>query len=303
MQSYLQSRKIGFAVKAQIERDVEKARLMTLRSIVSEPASTDDNGVEQSEPRQGPASPESVPTHGSSQLDDKEKKPDGSEEENTSDDDSSDISVAAERIPTHATVRTQYTARAALGHSLTGVHARERTTHEGKGKQVFVVGWEGPDDPLNPRNWSIAKKIGCTLQISLIAVTVGAASGIDATMLPQAAADLGVSETAESLDTGIYLIGMGLGSLVAGPFSETFGRNYVYTASMFIFMVWIMASGLVPNFGAQCAFRFLAGEHPGAFLPLCVSGLGFFVSGSIDSPTTLEKSPDYLIPVITDSRT
>ena len=63
---------------------------------------------------------------------------------------------------------------------------------------------------------------------------------------------------------------MGLGSLVAGPFSETFGRNAVYSASMVIFMIWIMASGLAPNLGAQITFRFLAGCS--ASTPLVCSG-------------------------------
>lgn len=117
-----------------------------------------------------------------------------------------DSAILAHRIHTAATARTQYTARAALGHSMTGVQARDRRTHEGKGEQVFVVEWEGPDDPMNPRNWTIAKRVGCTMQISLIAATVGAASGIDATVLPQAAADLGVSDVAESLCTGKYIL-------------------------------------------------------------------------------------------------
>lgn len=58
---------------------------------------------------------------------------------------------------------------------------------------------------------------------------------------------------------GLYLVGMGIGSLVAGPFSETFGRTVVYSVSLVVFMIWIMASGLAPNFGAQITFRFLAG--------------------------------------------
>jgi len=45
----------------------------------------------------------------------------------------------------------------------------------------------------------------------------------------------------------------------AGPFSETFGRNIVYLGSMIIFMIFVMASALAPNIGAQLAFRFLAG--------------------------------------------
>lgn len=63
---------------------------------------------------------------------------------------------------------------------------------------------------------------------------------------------------------------MGLGSLIAGPFSETFGRNAVYTVSLVIFMIWIMASGLAPNFGAQITFRLLAGCS--ASTPLVCAG-------------------------------
>ncbi|CAJ2509472.1 Uu.00g144980.m01.CDS01 [Anthostomella pinea] len=280
MQSYLQSRRIGLAAKAQVERDLEKARLITLHStggggVDDEPASTRDHD-DVSEPPLRPHSPRSEKSldldRMSNQNDgnDEEEEGDGGTTNSSSSDTSSDTSTPAERVQTMATVRTQYTSRAALGHSLTGIHARDRRTHEGKGSQVFVVGWEGASDPQDPRNWSVARRIGCTLQISLIAGTVGAGSGIDATVLPQAAAALGVSEVVESLDTALYLVGMGVGSLIAGPFSETFGRNYVYCGSMFIFMVWIMASGLAPNIGAQAVFRFLAGCS--ASTPLVCSG-------------------------------
>lgn len=120
---------------------------------------------------------------------------------------------------------------------------------------------------------------------------MGAASGIDATVLPQAASSLGVSEVAESLATGLYLVGMGMGSLVAGPFSETFGRNAVYTGSMAVFMVWIMASGLAPNFAAQVVFRFLAGCS--ASTPLVCSGGS--VSDMFDSVEKTWAFPLYAI--------
>lgn len=63
---------------------------------------------------------------------------------------------------------------------------------------------------------------------------------------------------------------MGLGCLIAAPFSETFGRNPVYCVSIAISMIWIMASGLAPNFGAQITFRFFAGFS--ASTPLVCTG-------------------------------
>lgn len=68
----------------------------------------------------------------------------------------------------------------------------------------------------------------------------------------------------------MFLIGFGLGSLIAGPFSETFGRNAVYIGSLIIYSIWIMAAGLAPNFGAQIVFRFLAGCS--ASTPLVCAG-------------------------------
>lgn len=54
-------------------------------------------------------------------------------------------------------------------------------------------------------------------------------------------------------------MGFGVGALVAGPFSETAGRNPIYVATLSIYCIFIMASALAPSIGAQLAFRFVAG--------------------------------------------
>ena len=88
---------------------------------------------------------------------------------------------------------------------------------------------------------------------------MGFASSIDSAALPQAAAEFGVGEVTESLATGLFLIGFGCGALFAGPISETIGRNPVYIATLSLYMIFIMASALAPNIGAQLVFRFIAG--------------------------------------------
>lgn len=192
MQSYLQSRRIGLAVQAQIERDRERAALITYSS-----GTAPENDVLRQQPQAvAIAAGKEAGAPVDEQTPDLERQSSSISVSSSSENESG---TAAHRTHTAA---TQYTARAALGHSLTGIHARDRATHEGKGSKVFVVGWEGPDDPANPRNWSVAKRVCCTLQISVIAAAVGCASGIDATILPQAAEDLGVSDVAESLATG-----------------------------------------------------------------------------------------------------
>ncbi|KIW21301.1 hypothetical protein PV08_01881 [Exophiala spinifera] len=156
------------------------------------------------------------------------------------------------------------------------------------GRSVLIVEWDGPDDPLNPRNWSLFRRVYATLIISAIAFMVGAAAPIDAAVLPQAAKDLGVSEVTETLAVGVFLIGFGAGALICGPFSEVLGRSGTYIVSLASMCIWLMASALAPNIGAQVVFRFLAGFSGAS--PLVCAG------GSVsDMFTPLEKT--YMFPI------
>ena len=92
-----------------------------------------------------------------------------------------------------------------------------------------------------------------------LGAVVGFASAVDSPAIPQAAKEFGVSEVVESLATGLFLIGFGVGALFAGPISEALGRNPVYIGTLSLYMIFIMASGLAPNIGAQIVFRFFAG--------------------------------------------
>lgn len=162
---------------------------------------------------------------------------------------------------TVSTTRTQASLGINTGNGMTGIVVRMRTTREGCRNQekVFVVGYEGENDSMNPHNWSYLTRWSATVTIASIGWVVGFASSIDSAVIPQAAAEFGVSEVTEALATGIFLIGFGCGALIAGPISETVGRNPVYITTLTLYMIFIMASGLAPNIGAQLAFRFLAG--------------------------------------------
>lgn len=178
MQSFLQYRRAAAAAQAQIDRDVEKARGNLLPDIKREGAG------------QGPS--------------DEEKKEESGPDSSILNEGTADIEecpVSMHRNTTNEVIQQCQSAGVALSQVLTGIHVRDHDAR-GHGQKVFVVDWQGPDDPLNPQNWSLGRRIGVTLQISVIALFVGAASGIDAAVLPQAAASLGVSEVAESLATG-----------------------------------------------------------------------------------------------------
>lgn len=88
-----------------------------------------------------------------------------------------------------------------LAAALTGITKQQRPhTND---KNVFVVSFEGPNDPLNPRNWSLTKRVFCTFNVGMIALVVGMAASIDSAVIARAAKDFGVSQVAEALATGL----------------------------------------------------------------------------------------------------
>ncbi|KAJ4149966.1 hypothetical protein LMH87_010738 [Akanthomyces muscarius] len=173
-----------------------------------------------------------------------------------------------------------------------GVLGQSTATEPTAADNVIVVGWDGPDDPLNPVNQSTGSKICMTLLVSLIALAVTAASAIDACGVREYSQYFHVSEVVGSLATGLFLIGFGCGSLLSGPFSETFGRNAIYSTTMLLYLIFIMASGLAPNLASHLVFRFISGFF--ASTPLSCAG------GTVaDLWSPLEKTwafPLYAIP-------
>ena len=57
----------------------------------------------------------------------------------------------------------------------------------------------------------------------------------------------------------MWLFGSGVGSIIVGPFSETFSRNPIYIGSLVLFIIFTIAAVLSLNIGAQIAFHFLVG--------------------------------------------
>ncbi|KAL9100194.1 MAG: hypothetical protein Q9163_004400 [Psora crenata] len=262
MQSILQYRRFGRHVQRQYKRDYSKAQALG-------GSNRDSSSSSPSPCTSPPSSPTAAgaPIEGYDHLDlrDPEKAEQAANGPRRSDTGDQRAEAGMGKLTTIKTMGT------ALGITLTGVEVRPRTVKEGGADEsVFVVGFEGERDIMNPHNWSFLTRIGATVNIALIGWIVGFASSVDSAALTQAAADFGVSEVTESLATGLFLIGFGVGALFAGPISETVGRNPVYIATLTLYMVFILASALAPNIGAQLVFRFMAGCF--ASTPLTCAG-------------------------------
>ncbi|KAJ5884916.1 hypothetical protein N7495_009426 [Penicillium taxi] len=124
---------------------------------------------------------------------------------------------------------------------------------------LILVDWDDAYDPQMPKNYSYSKRLMATINVSLLGWVVGAASSINSGVSAQTVEAYHVSNVVGALVTGLYLLGFAAGSLVSGPLSEILGRNFVYVGSLSLFMIFVMATALAPNIGAQLAFRFLTG--------------------------------------------
>jgi len=274
MQSFLQYRRFGKNARDQYERDKKHAEALHR-----------GNNENQSEGAQAgqdhTASPIDHPSSGS-YRNPQEESPDSRDLEKADqprrDSQNGEEQGEESRLSLNDTLPTIVLTQSMgtrIGHALTGIEVRQlseqmtrrrsrasgRNTKEEKPQRdtVFVVGYESEKDTMNPHNWPYGIRIFATILIASVGFIVGFASSIDSAAITQAAEEFGVSEVAESLATGLFLVGFGFGALFAGPISETVGRNPVYIVTMILYMIWIMASALAPNLASQLVFRFLAG--------------------------------------------
>ncbi|KAG9241057.1 major facilitator superfamily domain-containing protein [Calycina marina] len=279
MQSFLQYRRFGRRAREQYKRDRNRTEALERVNLGSD-GSTESTGTVDNVHRAS-----SIDEIESRDTRDPEKaEQPGNERLNGILTDDNEV----ERGLSANTLRATQSLGTNMGHALSGIEVRQlskaltRTRTKKLGKKpsnekeekretVFVVGYESETDTMNPHRWSLVTRIGATMMIASIGFIVGFASSVDSAALAQASAEFGVSKVVESLATGLFLVGFGFGGLFSGPISETVGRNPVYIVTLVVYMIWIMASALAPNLGAQLVFRFLAGFF-GATPLTCAGG-------------------------------
>lgn len=76
----------------------------------------------------------------------------------------------------------------------------------------------------------------------------------------------------------IALVGMLIGSLIAGLLSDRYGRRKLFLASIVVFSVFMVACSLAPSFAVFAVFRFLACLGLGGLLPTAVAIANEFAS-------------------------
>ncbi|KPI35084.1 putative transporter [Cyphellophora attinorum] len=94
---------------------------------------------------------------------------------------------------------------------------------------------------------------------SLCTMTVTLASAIFATAIPSLIRIYGTTREIGLLGVALYVLGFAFGPLVWAALSEIKGRYLPFIASMFLFIIFSVATGASNNIGLILFFRFLGG--------------------------------------------
>ncbi|GJJ14206.1 hypothetical protein Clacol_008468 [Clathrus columnatus] len=138
-------------------------------------------------------------------------------------------------------------------------------------KGEIIVNWDGPDDPMNPRNWSPRKKWAAVGVVSSYTFLSPIASSMVAPAAESLGHDLHITSTVLlSMLVSIFVLAYAFGPLILGPLSEIFGRARVLQIANLLFLVFNIACGFAQNSQQFLAFRFLAGF--GGSAPLSIGG-------------------------------
>ncbi|TIA01842.1 MFS multidrug transporter [Aureobasidium pullulans] len=138
-------------------------------------------------------------------------------------------------------------------------------------KDPNLVGWDGPDDPENPKNWGKGRKWAATLVVSSFTFISPVSSSMVAPAIGVISSDFNITSTAEQqLVLSIFVLAYAIGPLFLGPMSELYGRVRVLQIANAFYFVWNLACGFAQNKSEMMAFRFLAGL--GGSAPLAIGG-------------------------------
>ncbi|KAF2684156.1 MFS general substrate transporter [Lentithecium fluviatile CBS 122367] len=127
-----------------------------------------------------------------------------------------------------------------------------------------LVGFNGPNDPYNARNWPMKKKIVTTMLYSFCTMGATWASTIYNSGIPQIKQHFGVSTEVALLGMSLFLFGNAFGPLLWAPVSELYGRKPSILIPIFGLTLFSFASATAKDIQTLLITRFFAGVFGGA---------------------------------------
>lgn len=126
----------------------------------------------------------------------------------------------------------------------------------------YLVDWLGPNDPQNPQNWSMGRKVFVTFLLCLLTFSVYMGSAIYTPGIESIVAYFQVSQITATFGLTLFVLGYGIGPMIGlSSMSEipAIGRTMPYLGTLFLFVILQVPTALVQNIAGFLVLRFLAG--------------------------------------------
>ncbi|KAK4541328.1 hypothetical protein LTR36_008086 [Oleoguttula mirabilis] len=119
--------------------------------------------------------------------------------------------------------------------------------------------WNGKDDPENPRNFSLSRRVFSTIAVTFLAFVSTFAASMYSAGIAEVSSTFNVSEEVAILPLSLYNLGLAAGPLIGAPLSETAGRKVVILITPPIFALFTLGAGFSTNITSLVVCRFFAG--------------------------------------------
>ncbi|KAH7361302.1 major facilitator superfamily domain-containing protein [Pyrenochaeta sp. MPI-SDFR-AT-0127] len=137
-------------------------------------------------------------------------------------------------------------------------------------KNPYLVEFDGPDDPGNPKSWTEKRRWAITISMGLLVFTVTFASSIFSVNIGYVQQRFDVDLVTATLGVALFVLGFVFGPIVFGPMSEVLGRRIPLFAGYALFALFQIPVALAQNVATICVGRFISGFFASA--PLAVVG-------------------------------
>lgn len=117
-----------------------------------------------------------------------------------------------------------------------------------------------PDDSVNdPLNWPVWQRDGALISLGLYCLIGGGMTPILAAGFSSVAETYHVSKQQVALTTGLYMLGLGIGSVIMSPTAILFGKRPVYLMGAILFVLSAVWCALSPNYASLVVARVFQG--------------------------------------------
>ncbi|KAJ7049930.1 major facilitator superfamily domain-containing protein [Mycena amicta] len=112
------------------------------------------------------------------------------------------------------------------------------------------------------------------------------------------ARDFHVAREATILSISLFVLGLGIGPLITGPFSEIYGRAIIYRISYVLLVLFGFPVAFAPNLAVLIVFRFLQGMAGASFLSVAGGSVAdMFAGPEVATPMAVYTIASFLGPV------